>query len=262
MSDLVTDLAPIQSPLLAKLPGVRHAFFSRRGGVSHGIYESLNVGFGSGDEESAVRENRTRAAGWFGAGFDDLATVYQIHSAITHLTSAKYAKPPQGDAMVTRTEGLVLGVLSADCAPVLIADVQAGIVAAAHAGWRGALGGVVGSAVDAMIAQGADPARMVAAVGPCIDAASYEVGQEFLDAFTAEDAAFERFFASGAAPDKRQFDLPAFVLHRLAQAGVAQAEWVGADTCAEADLFFSNRRAFKQGEPDYGRLLSAIMIEG
>jgi len=257
----MTDPAPLQSPLLAGLPGLRHAFFTRHGGVSQGIYSSLNVGLGSGDEEARVRENRARAAGWFGAGLDDLATVYQIHSAITHPTTRKYATPPQGDAMTTQTKGLVLGVLSADCAPVLIADVQAGVVAAAHAGWRGALGGVVGSTVDAMVAQGADPARMVAAVGPCIGAASYEVGLEFLAAFIAEDAAFERFFAASAAPDRRQFDLPAFVLHRLAQAGVSRAEWVGADTCAQADLFFSNRRAFKTGEPDYGRLLSAIMIE-
>jgi len=255
------DLAPIQSSLLSALPGVRHAFFTRRGGVSTGIYDSLNVGFGSGDQQANVHENRTRAAGWFGAGFDDLATVYQVHSAITHPTVAKYPKPPQGDAMVTAAKGLVLGVLSADCAPVLIADADAGLVAAAHAGWRGALGGVVGSAVEAMVAQGADPARMVAAVGPCIGAASYEVGLEFLDAFTADDPAFARFFSSGEAADKRLFDLPAFVLHRLAQAGVARAEWVGADTCAQGDLFFSNRRAFKTGEPDYGRLLSAIMID-
>ena len=256
----MTDLAPLQSAMLAKLPGVRHAFFTRKGGVSRGIYDSLNVGFGSGDEEALVRENRTRAAGWFGVGFDALATVYQIHSAITHPTVAKYPTPPQGDAMVTGARGLVLGVLSADCAPVLIADAGAGIVAAAHAGWRGALGGVVGSAVEAMVAQGADPGRMVAAVGPCIGKASYEVGLEFLSAFTAEDAAFERFFEAGDGADKRQFDLPAFVLHRLEQAGVTKAEWVGADTCADP-LFFSNRRAFKTGEPDYGRLLSAIMIE-
>ena len=257
----MTDLAPLQSAMLAKLPGVRHAFFTRKGGVSRGIYDSLNVGFGSGDEEVCVRENRTRAAGWFGGGFDDLATVYQVHSAITHPTIAKYATPPQGDAMVTGAKGLVLGVLSADCAPVLIADAEAGIVAAAHAGWRGALGGVVGSAVEAMVAQGADPGRMVAAVGPCIAKASYEVGMEFLSAFTAEDAAFERFFGPGDGADKRQFDLPAFVLHRLERAGVAKAEWIGADTCAEGELFFSNRRAFKTGETDYGRLLSAIMIE-
>ena len=253
-------LAPLQSDLLSSLPGVRHAFFTRRGGVSTGIYDSLNVGFGSGDEEAKVRENRTRAAGWFGAGFEDLATVYQVHSATTHPTTAKYATPPQGDAMVTGAKGLVLGVLSADCAPVLIADAEAGVVAAVHAGWRGALAGVVGSAVEAMVAQGADPARMVAAVGPCIDLPSYEVGVEFLDAFTAVNPVFEKFFRPGAAADKRQFDLPAFVMDRLSMAGVEEVEWVGADTCADTD-FFSNRRAFRLGEPDYGRLLSAIMIE-
>jgi YfiH family protein len=258
----MTDLAPVQSKLLSGIAGIRHGFFTRQGGVSTGIYSSLNVGFGSGDEEAAVRENRTRVAGWFGKGFDDLATVYQIHSAIAHSTEAKYAKPPEGDAMVTARPGLVLGVLSADCAPVLIADPEARIVAAAHSGWRGALGGVVAAAVDGMIAQGANRERLVAAVGPCIGQASYEVGPEFLAAFTAKDAGFERFFAAGDAPDKRQFDLPGFVLHRLAQAGVAKAEWTGHDTCADAGLFFSNRRAFKVGEPDYGRLISAIMIEG
>jgi YfiH family protein len=256
----MTDLAPLQSPLLSGLPGVRHAFFTRRGGVSTGLYNSLNVGLGSGDAEALVRENRARAAGWFGAGPDDLATVYQVHSAITHTTVARYPRPPEGDAMATSKAGLVLGVLSADCAPVLIADADAGVVAAAHAGWRGALGGVVASAVAAMVAQGAEPGRMVAAVGPCIGAASYEVGLEFLAAFTAEDPAFEAFFSAGATPDKRRFDLPRFVLDRLARAGVARAEWIGADTCADEALFFSNRRAFKTGEPDYGRLLSAIMI--
>jgi len=257
----MTDLTPVQSTLLSEIAGLRHGFFTRQGGVSTGLYSSLNVGFGSGDAEAAVRENRTRVAGWFGKGFDDLATVYQIHSAIAHPTQAKSAKPPQGDAMVTARPGLVLGVLSADCAPVLIADPEAGIVAAAHAGWRGALGGVVASAVDGMVAQGADRGRLVAAVGPCIGQASYEVGPEFLAAFTAEDARFDRFFAASAEPGKRQFDLPGFVLHRLEQAGVAKAEWTGHDTCADGDLFFSNRRAFRTGEADYGRLISAIMIE-
>ena len=257
----MTDPAPVQSKLLSEAAGVRHGFFTRQGGVSTGIYASLNVGFGSGDAEAAVRENRTRVAGWFGKGFGDLATVYQIHSAIAHPTHAKFATPPDGDAMVTDRADLVLGVLSADCAPVLIADPEARIVAAAHAGWRGALGGVVGSTVESMVAKGADPRRMVAAVGPCIGQASYEVGADFLAAFTAEDAGFERFFAPGAASDKRQFDLPGFVLHRLAQAGVNRAEWTGHDTCADGERFFSNRRAFKTGEPDYGRLISAIMIQ-
>ncbi len=257
----MTDLAPVQSKLLSGIASVRHGFFTRQGGVSSGLYSSLNVGFGSGDQEAAVRENRTRVAGWFVKGFDDLATVYQIHSAIAHPTTAKYAKPPEGDAMITARPGLVLGVLSADCAPVLIADPQARIVAAAHAGWRGALGGVVAATVEGMVAHGAERSRLVAAVGPCIAQASYEVGLEFLAAFTADDAGFERFFAPGAAADKRQFDLPGFVLHRLAEAGVAEAEWTGHDTCADGELFFSNRRAFQLGEPDYGRLISAITIQ-
>lgn len=257
----MTELAPVQSTLLSGIAGARHGFFTRQGGVSTGIYASLNVGFGSGDAEAAVRENRTRVAGWFGKGFGDLATVYQIHSAIAHPIHAKFASPPDGDAMVTDQAGLVLGVLSADCAPVLIADPDARIVAAAHAGWRGALGGVVASTVEGMVAKGADPRRMIAAVGPCIGQASYEVGADFLAAFMAEDTEFERFFSAGATADKRQFDLPGFVLHRLAQAGVSQAEWTGHDTCAEDERFFSNRRAFKTGEPDYGRLISAIMLE-
>jgi YfiH family protein len=257
----MTDLAPLQSSLLGALPGVRHGFFTRRGGVSSGIYASLNVGIGSRDDPDAIVENRGRIAGWFGATPAQLATVYQIHSATAHAATARWSQPPEGDALVSRTAGLICGVLSADCAPVLIADAEAGVVAAAHAGWRGALSGVVASTVATMVGQGADPRRMVAAVGPCIGAASYEVGEDFLDAFITGDPAFERFFQPGGAPDKRHFDLPAFVLHRLAQAGVARAEWIGRDTCAEAKLFFSNRRAFKASEPDYGRLMSAIMLD-
>jgi YfiH family protein len=257
----MTDLAPIQSSLLAALPGVRHAFFTRRGGVSTGLYASLNVGIGSKDDPAAVVENRARAAAWFGQAPSALVAAYQIHSALALVANAPWTTQPEGDAVVTTTPGLVCGALAADCAPILIADPTARVVAAVHAGWRGALGGVVGAAVEAMRTQGGQPARMVAAVGPCIGPRSYEVGQDFLDAFTADDPAFERFFAPGASPDKRQFDLPAFVLHRLARAGVQHCEWVGRDTCAEADDFFSNRRAFKAGEPDYGRLLSAITLE-
>ena len=156
---------------------------------------------------------------------------------------------------------MVCGALAADCAPVLIADPQARIVAAAHAGWRGALGGIVQAAVDQMVALGGDPARMVAAVGPCIGPASYEVGLEFLRQFEADSPGSGRFFSPAQADDKRMFDLPAFVLDRLDTAGVGQSEWVGRDTRAEPDLFFSNRRAFLNGESDYGRLLSAIAIE-
>ena len=255
-------IATVQSRLLSGAAGVRHGFFTRTGGVSRGVYESLNVGVGSKDDPEAVAENRARAAAAFGAADERLITVYQIHSAVAVSVEAPFDERPQADAMATATPGLMCGALSADCAPVLIADAQARIVAAAHAGWRGALGGVVQAAVTAMEAMGAQPSRMVAAVGPCIGPASYEVGLEFLDAFAAASPAFERFFAPGVTTQKRMFDLPGFVLDRLAAAGVGAAEWVGRDTCAEETDFFSNRRAVLRGEADYGRLLSAIMIEG
>jgi YfiH family protein len=243
------------------LAGVRHAFFTRQGGVSQGLYQSLNVGPGSDDDPKAVQENRARAAAWFGADPDALVTAYQIHSAVAHVAAGPWCDQPRGDAVVTATAGLICGALAADCAPVLIADAEARVVAAVHAGWRGALGGVIASAVETLRGLGADPARMAAAVGPCIGPASYEVGLEFLEAFTDDDPGASRFFGPGAGPDKRMFDLPAFVLHRLAQAGVTKSEWIGRDTCAEPALFFSNRRAFKAGESDYGRLLSAVMLE-
>jgi YfiH family protein len=190
-----------------------------------------------------------------------LSTAYQVHSAQAFTLHAPLGPVrPQADALVTATPGVLCGALAADCAPVLIADPQAKVVAAAHAGWRGALSGVVEAAIEAMVALGSSPEHMVAAVGPCIGPASYEVGLEFLDTFVAGEPANARFFAPGASPQKRQFDLPAFVLARLAAAGVAEAEWIGRDTYAEPDLFFSNRRATHQGEKDYGRLLSAIAL--
>jgi len=252
----------LTSPLLAALPGVRHAFFTRQGGVSEGVFDSLNVGLGSGDDPLCVTENRNRAGQALGHDSTALLTCYQIHSAMAVTIDAPFDdERPRADAVVTGTPGLLCGALAADCAPVLIADPEARIVAAVHAGWRGALAGVVGSAIDAMVWLGADPARMSAAVGPCIGPASYEVGLEFLDAFTAVDPANGRFFAPGALPEKRLFDLPACVLSRLAVAGVARAEWIGRDTLAEEDWFFSNRRAVHRGEADYGRLLSAISLE-
>jgi YfiH family protein len=251
----------LHSPLLSALPGVRHAFFTRRGGVSTGLYDSLNVGRGSSDEAASVEENRRRAAGWFGVTPDALNTCYQIHSAKALTAEAPWGRyRPEGDGVVTGQRSVVCGALAADCAPVLIADAQAGVVAACHAGWKGALTGIVGETVAAMARLGADPARMVAAVGPCIGPASYEVGEEFEARFVAEDAGHGQWFAAGAEIDKRMFDLPGFVVSRLNAAGVEQAEWIGRDTCAEGDWFYSNRRAFKQGEADYGRLLSAIML--
>ena len=257
----MNELEVVSSPLLAAQAGVRHAFFTRRGGVSQGVYASLNVGVGSKDDPAAVAENRRRAAAHFKVEPARLLTGYQIHSATATTVEGPWENgPPQGDAIVTATPDIVCGALAADCAPVLIVDAKARVVASAHAGWKGALGGVVASTVEAMRALGARPERMVGAVGPCIGPGSYEVGLEFLQQFAAGAPGAERFFRPGAAADKRLFDLPAFVLDRLSEAGVERCEWVGLDTYADASRFYSNRRALHLGEPDYGRLLSAIML--
>ncbi len=257
----MTALPGLTSPLL-NLPGIRHAFFTRAGGVSTGIYSSLNVGRGSGDDPADVTENRRRAAAHFGLPAPALSTAYQIHSATPLVADQPWGdERPQGDAVVSATPGVLCGALAADCAPVLLADAQARVVASVHAGWKGALGGVAEAAVAAMQGLGAEPGRIVAVVGPCIGPASYEVGLEFLGAFEAADPDHARFFAAGPVADKRMFDLPAFVLSRLAAAGVRTRAWIGHDPCAEEDLFFSNRRAFRRGEPDFGRLLSAITLD-
>lgn len=259
MSETVPTL---RSSLLAALPGIRHAFFTRQGGVSEDIYASLNLGRGSGDTAERVAENRRRAAAVFGEPAERLINAYQVHSAEVVVAEAGWAGgAPEVDGVVTRAEGLAVGALAADCAPVLIGDPKARIVAAVHAGWRGVLAGVVGAAVEAMKGLGADPADMTAAVGPCIGPNSYEVGIDFLERFQRDAPGAERFFAAGRTADKRQFDLPAFVLDRLAAAGVARAEWIGLDTYPDAARFYSNRRAVHRGEADYGRLMSAIMLE-
>ncbi|MEI6281765.1 MAG: peptidoglycan editing factor PgeF [Alphaproteobacteria bacterium] len=251
----------IHSALLNHVAGVRHAFFTRQGGASKGRYASLNLGRGSQDDPADVEENRAIAAGFFGAEASDLNTCFQIHSTITVVADGAWCdKRPHGDAVISQTPGVICGALSADCAPVLIADGQAGIVAAAHAGWRGALDGIVQAAVKSMVALGADPGRMVAAVGPCIGPDSYEVGLEFLEKFEADAPGSGQFFRPGRSEEKRMFDLPAFVLARLRTAGVAQHEWTGHDTCTNEALFFSNRRAVIRKEGDYGRLLSAISL--
>jgi polyphenol oxidase len=250
---------PVLTSKLLDVAGVRHAFFTRNGGVSEGVYASLNVGLGSRDAPDAIVENRRRCAAHFGA--EAIVTAYQVHSALALPTSGPWpASPPQADGVVSATTGVVCGALAADCAPVLLVDPTARVVAACHAGWKGALTGIVEAAIARMESLGAQRGRLHAAVGPCIGPASYEVGLEFLDRFVAADTAYGRFFAAGPSADKRMFDLPGFVLGRLGAAGVEACEWIGHDTCADAAQFFSNRRAFKQGEPDYGRLLSAIMI--
>lgn len=252
----------LTSPLL-DLPGVRHAFFTRQGGVSEGIYASLNLGPGSRDDPERVRENRRRAAEVMGVRPDRLLTVYQVHSPEVATAAGPWpGRAPEADAVVTATPGLACGALAADCAPVLLVDPQAGVAAAAHAGWKGALGGVVANAVARMVELGAAPVRITAVIGPCIGPASYEVGPEFLERFTAADAANAAFFAPGRAAGKWMFDLPGFVLERLRSAGVRRREWIGRDVLAEPDLFYSNRRAFLTQEGDYGRLLSAVMLTG
>jgi YfiH family protein len=256
----MTDPAARQAPALAA-PGIRHGFFGRDGGVSGGIYASLNCGYGSADAPEAVRENRSRVAAALGVGHEALLTVHQAHSAVAVAADAPWParQPPRADAMVTRRPGLALGVLAADCAPVLFADAEAGVVGAAHAGWRGALDGVLSATVTAMTRLGARPERIAAAIGPCIGQASYEVGPEFRARFLAVDDGHERHFAAGDG-GRFRFDLPGFVAARLAAAGLAAVTRLDIDTYPEKNRQFSYRRATHRGEPDYGRAISAIVL--
>jgi YfiH family protein len=257
----MAQMPTLKSVLLSRAKGVRHAFFTRLGGVSEGVYSSLNVGVGSKDNPAHVQENRTRCATEMGADLRHLLTCYQIHSSIVVDAAWPWDERPEADGVVTSRPGLVCSALAADCAPILLADPVARVVGAAHAGWKGALGGVVAAAVEAMVAEGAKRENIVAAVGPCIGQASYEVDTDFEARFADQALGSEKFFIPGKTADKRQFDLPGFVLHRLNEQGVTQAHWIGRDTCAEEEWFFSNRRGFLKGEPDYGRLLSAIVLE-
>ncbi|HEU4959034.1 MAG TPA: peptidoglycan editing factor PgeF [Sphingomonas sp.] len=242
----------------AALDGVPHGFLGRRGGVSTGACAGLNVGTGSGDDLDAVAENRRLATQAVLPGAA-LATVYQVHSADAVMVRAAIDGPlrPRGDALVTDRPGLALGILTADCAPVLLADRAAGVVGAAHAGWKGALAGVTDSAIAAMEALGARRDRIAAAIGPCIARASYEVDAAFVRRF--EDAApeNERFFTAGRT-GHAQFDLEAYVAHRLAAAGLARVETLGLDTYADASRFYSYRRATHRAEPAYGRQIAII----
>lgn len=242
-------------------PKARHAFFTRHGGVSHGLYDSLNCGLGSGDDADAVMENRRRAATHFGLASDRLVTLYQIHSPTVMTVTKPWPtdQRPKADGLVTREKNLILGVLTADCAPVLFLDESAGVIGAAHAGWKGALGGVLEATQAAMLALGASPANIRAAVGPTIAQASYEVSVGFEQPFLQHADDSERFFRPGR-PGKLHFDLPGYCAWRLAGAGIRQVEILSADTCAEHQRFFSYRRATLKGERDYGRLLSAIAL--
>jgi YfiH family protein len=243
---------------------IRHGFFTREGGVSEGIHASLNCGPGSKDDPAKVAENRRRAMALLDLDPSALATLYQCHTADVVVVEKPWAdtERPQADAMVTTRPGLALGILTADCAPVLFADAKAGIVGAAHAGWKGALGGVLDNTVAAMVKLGAKPLNIVAAIGPCIGQRSYEVGPEFPAPFLAEDAANSDFLA----PSPRKaghflFDLPGYVSRKLSKLGVIEVTRVPADTLRDENRFFSYRRATLKGESDYGRQLSAIVLE-
>jgi YfiH family protein len=253
----------LQAATLADAPPVAHAFFTRRGGVSGGIYASRNCGLGSSDEQAAIVENRERCRRAL-AGAGRLVTIYQVHSCdvlqVEEPWEAEAA--PKADAMVTDRPGIALGILTADCAPILFVDPDEGIIGAAHAGWKGAFGGIAVATVAAMERLGADRSRIRAAIGPCIGRASYEVGPEFRDRFLASDPAHAAWFGPSRPdrPDHAMFDLPGFAAAGLEAAGVGSVEVLPHDTAAEEGLFFSYRRATLRGEPDYGRQMSAIVL--
>ncbi|MBK5921628.1 polyphenol oxidase [Rhodothalassium salexigens] len=249
-------LEPVTAPALDR-PGLAHGFFTRQGGVSTGLYAGLNCGPGSADKPLAVAENRRRAAA--ALGLDTAATLYQVHGAdVFVLDRPDQAQArPKADAIVTRLKRVAIGVLTADCAPVLLADPDAGVIGAAHAGWRGAVADVTGAALAAMTGLGADRARVVAAIGPCIAQAAYEVGNEVRDAVVAAGGAAD-LFAPGAQAGKWQFDLAGLVAARLKAAGVGQVARLDLDTYGAPDRFFSYRRATHRGETDYGRQISLI----
>lgn len=240
------------------LAPLRHGFFTRRGGASSGIFAGLNCGTGSSDQREIVAINRARVAGALEVTPERLLTVHQVHSATALTVDAPLTERPRADALVTATPGLALAVLTADCQPVLFADAPAGVVGAAHAGWRGALGGVLEATLDAMEALGATRGDIRAVIGPTISQAAYEVDAGFMDAFRADDPESTRFFAEGA-PGKLQFDLPGYSLARLRRADV-NAEWTRHCTYEDAARFYSYRRATHRGEADYGRQIAAIRL--
>jgi len=242
------------------LSPLRHGFFTRKGGASSGVFTGLNCGTGSSDQSQAVSINRERVAGAMQVAPHALITVHQVHSAdVATINGQHPGEKPAADAMVSATPGLALGVLTADCQPVLLADPQAGVIGAAHAGWRGTLDGVLEATLDAMEALGAERAQITAVIGPTISQRAYEVGQEFLEMFLDEDADYARFFVNGRA-GHYQFDLPGFGLHRLRAAGVGHAEWTRHCTYSDPALFYSYRRSVHEGAADYGRLISVIRL--
>jgi YfiH family protein len=257
-------MQPLHAHTLAKLPGIRHAFFTRAGGVSGGVYASLNAGVGSNDDPGHVAENRARMATALGVTPERFLTCYQIHSPDVVVAAGPWTAEarPRADAIVTTVPELAIGVSTADCGPVLFADSQARVIGAAHSGWRGALGGVTDQTIAAMEKLGASRERIVAVVGPMIRQKNYETGADLRDRFVAADPANERFFRSGARDGHFMFDLAGYVVARLAAAGVGTIEDVDTCTYADDEKFFSYRRMTHRGEADYGRHVNAIVLEG
>ncbi len=242
------------------LKDVQHGFFTRKGGASSGVFDGLNCGFGSSDQADVVKINRARAAQALGLSVGDLCSAHQVHSAdVVRVTGPQDSTPPTCDALVTDQPDLALVILTADCQPVLFADGKAGVIGAAHAGWKGAIGGILEATLDEMEALGASRENITAIIGPSISQRAYEVGPEFLDDFLADSPDNARFFANGEG-DRYQFDLPAFGLHRLRQAGVGHAEWTRHCTYSDPARFYSYRRSVHRKEADYGRLISMIRL--
>jgi polyphenol oxidase len=252
----------LQAGALAAVPGIRHAFFTRAGGVSSGVYATLNAGIGSRDAPENVAANRARMAAALGVGPDCFLTCYQVHSPEVVVADQPWSADarPRADAIATRTGGIAIGVSTADCGPVLFADPTAGVIAAAHAGWRGALAGVTDSAIAAMERLGAARARIIAVLGPMIRRPNYETGQDLRERFLAADRANERFFQPSVRQGHFMFDLAAYVAARLAAARIGTIEDLGACTYADPARFFSYRRMTHEGEADYGRHINAIVL--
>ena len=254
---------PLRSPLLdtAASAGIRHGYFTRVGGVSEGLYRGLNIGTGSADDQALVRENRRRAAEWMGVPADHLLTAYQIHSPDVLVAREPFSgERPKADGIVTDRPGIAVGASSADCGPVLFADPHARVVGAAHAGWKGAFTGILENTITTMERLGARRENIIAVLGPSISATNYEVGPEFIERFVNADADNNRYFEPSTQPDHAMFDLNRYTVDRLTAAGVT-AEALYRCTYAEEDLFYSYRRATHRSEADYGRHVSAIVLE-
>ncbi len=252
----------VEAQEFSKMPGIRHGFFDRHGGASQGIYTSLNCGIGSDDDKDTVVNNRATVASHLKLAPPQLITAYQHHSAnvVTVTSPWSITDAPMADGMVTNIEHIGLGLLTADCAPVLFADPTTHVIGAAHAGWRGAIAGICDNIITAMENLGAQRSAIVAVIGPTISQSAYEVGPEFIEEFLKQDSAHEQFFVASSCDKHFMFDLPGYLLQRLETANIASSSWVGNCTYAQEDQFFSYRRATHKSEKDYGRQISVIAL--